>query len=162
MTDSPRRRQKGLVTRRLESELLVYDLDRHRAHSLSPTAARVFELADGTLPVDELARRLGAEFAIDDPRPVVDLALARLAAAQLLESHPGRPRISRRKLLRDVTIAAVLMPVVQSLTAPTALAAASRVTFLECTLTLPPCPNVPCSDSPGTFCTKLIAICKCS
>ena len=39
----PRARTEGLVVTELPDELLVYDLERHRAHCLNPTAALVFK-----------------------------------------------------------------------------------------------------------------------
>ena len=39
----PRARTEGLVVTELPDELLVYDLERHRAYCLNPTAALVFK-----------------------------------------------------------------------------------------------------------------------
>jgi hypothetical protein len=43
----PHARSEGLVIRELPEETLVYDLKRHRAHCLNPTAARVWSYCDG-------------------------------------------------------------------------------------------------------------------
>ena len=42
----PEKRRDGLVVTELLDEVLVYDLDRHRAHCLNRTAALVFRHAE--------------------------------------------------------------------------------------------------------------------
>ena len=43
----PRMREQGLITDELPDEILVYDLDRHKAHCLNRTAALVWRQCDG-------------------------------------------------------------------------------------------------------------------
>ena len=57
----PDKRTNGLVVTELQDEVLVYDLERHRAHCLNPTAAFVFRRCDGRTSVRELARAFHAE-----------------------------------------------------------------------------------------------------
>src|SRR5258708_10867387 len=40
------KRTKGLVVTELKGEMLVYDLERHRAHCLNPAAAVALEVVD--------------------------------------------------------------------------------------------------------------------
>jgi hypothetical protein len=67
---------------------------------------------------------------------VVALALERLGQAHLLESRPARsaaaPRMTRRSILSKMKVAAALLPVVATILAPTASAAASYLTDAQC------------------------------
>ena len=145
----PRARSQGLLIRELGGELLVYDLERHRAHCLNPTAALVFRGCDGRTPVPALARRLRGEGLPADERWVW-LALDRLSKANLLEAKVEPPgavsrRLSRRELIRragQVAGLAVLLPAVTSIVAPTpAEAAATCVTNCAGQTSLTPCYN---------------------
>jgi hypothetical protein len=162
----PRKRTERLLTAEVEGEIVAYDLDRLRAHRLSETAAAVFELADGARTVDEIAAAVRARFGIPRPLPLVQLALQALDRAHLLVRDPAVARppraLTRRRLLKRIAVAAALLPVVSSLTAPTALAAASSVSSGECVLTVPPCPNLPCSDQPGKRCKQVLTLCQCT
>ena len=124
----PVRRTDGLVLTELEGELLVYDLERHRAHCLNRAAAIVFTHCDGKTSVEDLSRVLEAELGSPADTDCVWLALQRLSRARLLRERVTRPakagRLSRRELVRRVGIAAVL-PVITSILAPTPAQAAA-------------------------------------
>src|SRR5207247_8926846 len=51
----PMARSEGLVVEQLDGEVLIYDLERHRAHCLNEASALVWRACDGTRPVPELA-----------------------------------------------------------------------------------------------------------
>lgn len=117
---TPRVRREGLVLQRVEGETLVYDQHAHKAHCLNATAARVFELADGTRSVPELAQALGERLGCDAPE-LVWAALAELDRAGLLEEAlevEAAVRRSRRAALKRLGLGA-LLPTVISLLAPT-------------------------------------------
>ena len=126
----PKTRRSGLLVRELPDEVLVYDLEQHRAHCLNRTAALVFRHADGTRTPGELAHVLGP-----GGSEVVALALDELGAAGLLEPDPtaaepaGSESMSRREVARRIGLAAaILLPAVATIVAPTpAEAAASCV-----------------------------------
>ena len=126
----PVARRKGLLTRELPDELLVYERDEHRAHCLNRTAAAVFANADGTRTVADLALLLAPGGDRIESEAVVEEALARLAEAGLLEGGTGAAGWSRREVVRRVGIgAALLLPAVASVVVPTpAEAAATCVT----------------------------------
>jgi len=135
-------------------ELLVYDLERHRAHCLNPPAAVVFKHCDGTRTVPELARVLHGELGSPADPDCVWLALDRLGEAQLLRERVSRPsgqaRISRRALVRRLGIA-VLLPAIVSVLAPTpAEAAASCVSSCAAQPFGTPCSSTAPSNC---FCT---------
>ena len=55
----PRARTSRLVTRDLGDELLVYDLDRHKAYCLNQVAMEVFRHCDGETTISDMALRIG-------------------------------------------------------------------------------------------------------
>lgn len=149
---NPASRTDGLVVTELMGEVLVYDLERHRAHCLNAAAAVVFKHCDGTRSVDELASLLQRELGAAADPDCVWLALDHLGKARLLQQRirrpPGAGRPSRRELLRRVG-AAILLPAVTSVLAPTpAQAAATCVS--DCTGQ----PfGTPCNGPPNCTCT---------
>jgi hypothetical protein len=50
-----------------EDGLLVYDLQRDRAHHLNPTAAIVFSLCTGDVDPQTMAGHLATTFGLDEP-----------------------------------------------------------------------------------------------
>lgn len=150
----PAARRTGLVVRELPGEVVVYDLERHQAHCLNRTAAAVFQGADGTRSLDELAALLGDDAGPPERAAAVRMALEQLAAAQILEpgSAPSRaaaPGLSRRSVLQRAGLgAAVLLPAVVSMLAPTPAEAAATC-IEDCTSQLfgTPC-NCPASGTP--------------
>jgi hypothetical protein len=143
----PAARRTGLVVRELPGELVVYDLERHQAHCLNRTAAAVFQGADGNRGLDELGALLGEGFERADREAAVRLALDQLASAGLLD--PGLQPPSRRSVLRRAGLgAALLLPAVVSMVAPTpAEAAATCIEDCSGQLFGTPC-NCPSSGTP--------------
>lgn len=128
----PRARTEGLVIRELPEEVLVYDLDRDKAHCLNQTAALVWKHCDGQASVAELVRILEQELQTPVPAEVVWLAVQQLGKAHLLTERVERPggdaRLSRREVMRRVGwAAAVTVPLVTSIVAPTASQAGTCV-----------------------------------
>jgi hypothetical protein len=121
-------RAEGLVIQELPDEVLVYDLDRHRAHSLNRTAALVWRHCNGRTTVDQMAALLEHELAAPVGEEAIWIALQRLARAHLLsERAPVLSRTtgsSRRALLRGLAMMGGLA-VITSIAAPKAHAAAS-------------------------------------
>ncbi len=121
----PLARKEGLVVQKLPDEVLVYDLDAHKAHCLNQTAALVWEQCDGNKSVSDIAHRIGTELNAKVNDDVVFLALDQLGKDNLLEKRVALPidmtQISRRELLRRVGLAtAVALPVIISIMSPTA------------------------------------------
>ena len=154
MTTRPRRRTEDLLVRELSGELVVYDRQRHQAHCLNATAARVFELCDGRTTVEELAPRLGRELNGPADQNLVWLALERLQEAPLLQGHLEAPasvgRPSRRELVRRLGLAAALLPAVATVLAPTPAEAAASACVLDTSCAGADFTRCDCVD--GTFC----------
>jgi hypothetical protein len=142
----PVARRDGLLTRDLKDELLVYARDEHRAHCLNRTAATVFRNADGTRTVTDLARLVAPEADRTASEAVVGETLTRLAEAGLLEGDPAAAGWSRREVVRRVAIgAAILLPAIVSVVAPTPAEAAAT------------CASTCASKADGTPCTCFFA-----
>ena len=121
----PLARKKGLVFQEFESELLVYDLDRDRAHSLNQEALAIWEICDGKHSVGSLAEGAARKLGRSIDEDFVLVALERLSEASLLESSTGLP--NRRKAIGKMGAAALALPVVASITVPAAAQVSSCV-----------------------------------
>ena len=144
MTDIlPNRREEKLVAVDMPDETLIYDLSRHRAYCFNRTAALVWRHCDGTTTAAQMAAIIKDELNMPADEELVRFAVDQIEKARLLREpvpweHQGR--VSRRELLRKAALvgAAVLVPTVITILAPTA---AQAVT----------CVQVTCG-SPGTLC----------
>jgi hypothetical protein len=137
---TPLARREGFVIQKLADEVLVYDLERHRAHCLNLTAAAIWELCDGRTSVSEMAARLRTSGYATVDVEMVRYGLRQLAKFRLLEDRlPAGVGLSRRQLLQRVGAAAAIgVPVVASILAPTAAEAAT------CAPNGASCVTVPC------------------
>jgi len=127
----PRARTDRLVIKELPDEMLVYDLERDKAHCLNSTAILVWKACDGSTTPQQIAAQLlkastvsgSPTTATQESELLVWNALDQLSRNHLLEenfSWPAiLPHVSRRDALRRVAIGAVIaLPLVASMTAP--------------------------------------------
>ena len=125
----PLARTDALVIKELQDEVLVYDLQRHKAHCLNSTAASVWRRCDGKLTVPDMTRLLEKEVKTPVKDEVVWLALQQLDKFHLLQNRATRPSatpgLSRRELVRGIGVTALLLPAIISIIAPTAAQAQS-------------------------------------
>ncbi len=180
----PAARRDGIISKEADGELLIYDTHSDRAHCLNESAAEIWNLCDGATNAAEIARKLCAGQGVDSQastrgnrsstninakesaaakEEMVWIALAELRRTNLLEK-PKQPwpemvlRMSRREAVRRIALgAAIAVPVVVSITAPTAVDAVScGGTCAPCTTSAQCCraclPNVPTCGS-GRSCT---------
>ncbi len=151
----PEARREELITKELDGELLVYDRKRDRAHCLNQSAASIWQMCDGRKTLTELAHemiRLSANgLSPEAAEEVVCFTLAELRRSHLLEEpKDDKPwpqtflGMPRRDAIRRIGLgAAITLPLIISLTVPTAVEAA-----VSCKK-----PNVPCG-SPPECCTS--------
>ena len=125
MNDGPLARRDGLVVKTVGDEVLVYDLERARAHSLDALAAAIWRQCDGRRPVAALAAAVRAETGVPVTAAAVEYGLAALGRARLLAGERPVPGPTRRQVLARIGTAAAI-PLVLSITAPTAAQAQSR------------------------------------
>jgi hypothetical protein len=126
----PKARSKGLVIKKLADEVLVYDLERDKAHCLNHASARVWNYCDGRKSVQEIARSIESEAAEPFTEEMVWLALSQLERFSLLEERIELPRgaanISRRELGKRLGLVGVAsLPFILSIVAPVAATAAT-------------------------------------
>jgi hypothetical protein len=170
MKQKPSSRREGLVVEELGDELLVYDSERNRAHSLNPAAAAVWELSDGVREAKELANAAGVT------EDEVWRALSQLEERHLLDGDLPRrmsgPEYSRRQAMRRMGLigasAAFAAPLVRSIVVPTAAHAqascvpeggACGAGSPQCDMSgFPPC--CPQADPPLT-CVQVEGLCQC-
>ncbi len=153
----PRARTEELVVEELPEETLVYDLKRHTAHCLNGPAAVVWRHSDGRTSTTQLARILAEESELPQDEGIVRFALNRLQKAKLLEEGTNIPTVaaghSRRELVKRLAVGglAMLLPVVATMTSPTAAMAQSTTTKKACRQGCVGL-GLPCSNKPGTTC----------
>ncbi len=153
----PKARRSELITREVAGDLLVYDRKSDQAHCLNPTAAIVWARCDGLTTVAEMAQLLEDKMNSTAAKEVIWIALEQLGKFRLLEEPFVRParrkRMSRRVLMKHLGIAAaVSVPLVSSIVAPTAAAAAScRANGTTCTANSQCCSNSCVNNGRGVF-----------
>ncbi len=126
----PEARTEGLVVQELSGEVLVYDRDRNKAHCLNSTAARIWGYCDGKTPVAEIAREIEGELQTPVDEDVIWLGIEQLSKTHLLRECTALPEqkagLSRRDVMKRIGVAAaVALPVVTSILAPSAAQAAN-------------------------------------
>lgn len=133
----PEARKEGLVVQHLSDEVLIYDQRRHKGHCLNQTAALVWKHCDGKTSASEIAHLLEEELKTPVKEEVVWLALEQLGKTHLLSNQVtlAQAGITRREVMKRIGLAAaVSLPVVMSITAPTAVQAATcRPSGQSCT-----------------------------
>ena len=134
----PNARVENLVVKHVDDETLVYDLERHRAYCLNAASGLIWRHCDGEMDARSAAASLRRELGLPADEEIVWLGVGDLRKARLLaeppEPHLLTIRSTRRKFLRQAVIAsaaAILLPMVKSIVAPTAAQAATCVT--DCT-----------------------------
>jgi hypothetical protein len=144
----PLARTEGLVVRELPDEVLVYDLETHKAMCLNRSAALVWKLCDGRRDVRGILRAMRSELGEPVAEEVIWLALERLSLDGLLAERVRRPAklagLSRRDVMKKIGLAAaVTLPVVTAIVAPTTAEAASCLpTGAACTTSAQCCSGV--------------------
>jgi hypothetical protein len=117
----PTARTRDFLAEEIADELILYDLAGKRAHCLNRTAAVLWQLADGSRSVDELARMLAVRLALPPSDVLVRYGLQQLTSRGLLEdsgpSEGTQPLATRREVMR-LGLAAAIIPSVLSMALP--------------------------------------------
>jgi hypothetical protein len=146
-TRLPRAVTKDFVIRELDDETLVYDIRRDKAHCLNRTSALVWNCCDGKTSAAQAARSLQNELDVAIDTDLIWLAVKQLERFHLVESNGKSPSVSRRALVLKYAPAALALPVIMSISAPTPAGAASN-----CLPSGSPCPgSLPCCPTLGCF-----------
>ena len=151
MQKMPQTRKSGLIVKEVDCEILIYDQISNRAHCLNETAAQVWKYCDGQTTIADACRSLSREYDSPVDEKVVGYAIDQFAKDHLLEEVgiPAFmvPGLSRRQMVRTLGLAAaVAVPVVTSILAPTpAQAATCRTIGAACTVDAECCSGL-CRD----------------
>ena len=147
----PEARKEGLVVQHLSDEVLVYDQQRHKAHCLNETAALIWMRCDGKTTVASMAQDLSKQTGARVGEDVVWLALDQLGKSRLLQGRSKAAEgVSRRDMMKRAGLAAAIaLPMVTSIVAPSAVQAATcKPSNANCSASAECCSGV-CS---GTKC----------
>ena len=112
----------------LPDETLVYDLDRDLAHCLNQTATLVWNRCDGSNTTRQIARAVSHDLNHPVDEKFIWVALDQLSRNHLLTNSPPPPisGMNRRDVIKALAVsAAVAVPVVASIVAPTPAQAAT-------------------------------------
>lgn len=125
----PAARVTGLVVTEASDEVLVYDTERHHIHHLNQVTAVIWRSLEEAGTVSEVTRVTSMTLGSPVDEATVRLALTTLADAELLDGDLA-PDVrvagqSRRRFLKKAAIAGAAVPIIASMTAPSALASQS-------------------------------------
>ena len=126
----PQARKEHLVIKDVDDEVLVYDLERDKAHCLNSLAADLWRLCDGKTTTEGLVASFEKETGRRIDESFIWFGLEDLRRSHLLNDDLVWPEhrvaakrlgISRREAVRRIGLGAVIaLPLVISITAPTA------------------------------------------
>jgi len=140
----PRALTTDLVIRELDDETLVYDTERDEAHCLNQTAALVWEQCDGKTTAAQAARSLQGKLNAPVDADLVWLAVKQLRRFHLIETNGKSPSVSRRDLVLKYAPAALALPVIMSISAPTPAGTLSCAGQGQACGQIPCCPGFNC------------------
>lgn len=129
-TNFPSARHSQITVQDMQDEVLVFDAASEQANLLNQTAALVWQECDGKTSVSEITARVSRKLGAPVNEKVVWYALNQLSDKNLLQERvtataQGRA-MTRREFMRAGLIgAAVVLPVIVTITAPQPAAAAS-------------------------------------
>lgn len=127
----PRARRENLIVQNMGDEIVLYDTLTNQAHVLNPSAALVWKLSDGKHRVPQLAQFVARELHAQPDTALVELALKQLSLASLLEQSPASLpptlKFTRREFIQKAALAAMVIPVVKTISAPGAQQASSCI-----------------------------------
>jgi hypothetical protein len=119
---APMRNNKVLETE-LPDSLIVYDVNRDQGHCLQPIAALVWRSCDSQTRVSEIARVVEEQYNVNSSEDVVLFIIGQLKKKGLLEEGAVHPELNslipRRDIVRKYIPAALVLPFIFSVSAPT-------------------------------------------
>lgn len=131
MNNFPRARTEKLLIQELPEETLVFDLERNRAHCLNRSAALIWKRCDGKTSIGAISKSVSRDLSSEIDQRAVWFAISQFNKDHLLDERLPLPPafstgINRRQMMRTLGVAAaVAVPLVTSIVAPTAVQAAS-------------------------------------
>ena len=129
----PLSRKEKIVEQEFENEILIYDLNRHKALCLNEPSAIVWQLCDGKKSVADIGRIVEEKLKAPVTEDFVWLALDQLKKENLLVNGKSIERrfagLSRREVVKKIGLASVIaLPMISSIVAPSPVHAQSACT----------------------------------
>ncbi len=122
----PIARVNDLVIQKLKDECLVYDLKINKAYCLNGTSAHIFQLCNGGNSVTEISKKLSTKLGKSVSEDIVWLAVNQFGQDNLLDNPYEFEGMSRREIIKRVGFTSALaLPIISSVSAPTAIHAQS-------------------------------------
>lgn len=125
----PVARQRDILVQSIENEVLVYDLKTNKALCLNITSAAIWQFCNGKNSIADIASHFQTQSNQPVPVELVEITLEKLSKENLLENYQPANLMnkkSRREMIRKVGLAtAMALPIITSIVAPSAVAAAS-------------------------------------
>lgn len=148
----------GLLSHRLDGQLMVYDKTDDNIHLLDGTTATVFELLEQGTGIGAIESKLDTQQTVAAGAELLALALDELAQARLLEGEERKsaPEMdNRRQALQKLAGvgAALLIPAIVTLVPRGAQAQASGVIGATCTHNFQ-CASGCCGSNSAGACTS--------
>ena len=108
---------ENLVMQELEDELLIYDLDNHKAFCLNQTSKLIWQNCDGNMGISEIASEMSKRLNQPVKNEVVWLALEDFKKEGLVnfsaETPDGLKGLNRRQLIRKIGQASLIsLPII--------------------------------------------------
>ena len=128
LTVCPKSRKDGLIVRKVADEVIVYDLESHKAHCLNPEAAEIWNVCDGNRDGRAILEAVYGDPITEEHQAAYLVGLRELQKKHLLDelnadSEIGSlARTSRRELLArfgKVAAVTIALPTVMSIISPT-------------------------------------------
>ena len=153
------RRVEGVHLERAADEILVMKPGTLEAHALNQSAAVVYELCDGKTSKSDMAAEIRRRTGLPADEEIVDLALAELVDAGLVALDDPDPQstITRRSLIRRLalsSVAAMMLPVVETILVPPVEAATPGAAPVPAPMIIPPPSAAPVFRTPTPTPTK--------
>lgn len=130
----PIARMKDLISTELSSgEIVIFDKERNKAHSLNPAAAAIWKACDGQRSVADLTALVAVATGASSDEAVVWMSVKELQRLHLVEELPASvfplEVLTRRQAMARVgstaATAAALVPIIATVLAPKPAAASS-------------------------------------
>lgn len=151
----PTARKSNLVVQDADKELLIYDVDRHKAFCLNETLRLILEQCDGKTTFEQASANIKKVLRTDLDNQIFWMALGQLKRNHLLdelEPIPEIPKVSRRDLVMSTMALGISLPAVFALgvSPPQGL-----ISTGQCITNLDNCPPANPEFSQGVCCPGL-------
>lgn len=158
MTSSPSVRD-GLLSHKLDDQLIIYDPASEQIHLLAGTTATVYEALQHGAATDAIESKLDSQQTIAPGAELLALALDELAKARLIGSDSRESTAvmeSRRQLLQKLfgVGAALLIPAIVTLAPNRAYGQATGFVDGTACTSSNQCANRCCADNSGGSCSN--------